>query len=140
MPRQILGERLVAPAAVAVTAPEHTGGLVRAAEVIDEGVVNELVLPRGVPPSGDLPACGGRVAGNVVRAGRDRNGCIELPLEGFELEFLLRAGQGGTQEGPEIGIEPSACRRSARVDVVQGDQGEPGSVALLRSSWNPAAE
>src|ERR1035441_5663085 len=97
MPHQIPGEHLVAPAAVAVAAPEQAGRPVRATEVIDQGVMGNPVRPGIGPPSGNLPARVGRVAGKAVGARRDRDVRVDLALEGLQLDFLLRAGLGRTQ-------------------------------------------
>src|ERR1035437_11138758 len=55
------------------------------------------VRPGIGPPSGNLPARVGRVAGKAVGARRDRDVRVDLALEGFQLDLLLRAGLGRTQ-------------------------------------------
>src|SRR5260370_36325927 len=98
MPDQIRGERLVASAAT-VTPPEHARGPIPAGEVVDDGIVGDPVWHAALmcSPPGDTLIRVGRVARNVVRARRDRNGCVDLPLGGFQLDLLLRAGLCRTQ-------------------------------------------
>jgi hypothetical protein len=97
VPHRVQGERLVAPAAVTVAAPEHADRPVRAAEVVYKGVVGHPVRPSAGPHSRDLPARVRRVAGDAVRARRHRDVRVDLPLEGLQREFLRRTGPGRTQ-------------------------------------------